>query len=311
VLKTLEGHGYYVDSVAVLPDGKFALSAAADGIKLWSLDQDTATHCLRGHSDGVSSVVMLPDGKRALSASYDKTLKLWDIEKGVVLKTLKRHSDGVSSMASLPGGEGYALIDGVSSVAMLPDGKCALSSEVGGTLILWDIEKGLVLKTLEGHSRGVWSMAVLPDGKRALSASEDRTIKLWDIEKGLVLKTLEDNSRVTSMAVLPDGKRALFALHDKATLALWDVEKGLLLKALGLGEYYNVKSLTVPLDGDHVLSVSFEILMLWDLSTDQIIATLHGDSVFTCCSVAPDGKTIVAGDSAGRVHFLRIESASR
>jgi WD40 repeat protein len=337
LLKTLEGHSLYVHSVAVLPDGKRALSASGDGIKLWSLEQCMMSQILEGHSGPVSSVAVLPDGKRVLSASYDKTLKLWDIQQGTVLKTLNGHSNGVSSMAMLPDGksalsaevggtlmlwdldQGVILktLEGhdklVRSLSVLPDGKHVLSASDDKTLKLWDLEQGVLLKTLEGYSDrfgclGVGSVAVLPDGKRALSASLDKTLKLWDLDQGVVIKTLDGDIDVSSVAVLPDGKRALSGSYDR-TLKLWDLDQGVVLKTL---EGHFVNSMVVLPDGDHLLSASFDkSLMLWDLSTDRLVANLNGDSLFYCCAVAPDGVTIVVGDSAGRVHFLKIESASR
>ncbi|HLP92165.1 MAG TPA: hypothetical protein VK184_26690 [Nostocaceae cyanobacterium] len=29
--------------------------------------------------------------------------------------------------------------------------------------------------------------------------------------------------------------------------------------------------------------------------------------LLTCCAVAPDGVTIVAGEASGRLHFLRLQ----
>jgi hypothetical protein len=51
---------------------------------------------------------------------------------------------------------------------------------------------------------------------------------------------------------------------------------------------------------DHTLKV-------WDLEAGVSLITLSGDSGFTWCTVAPDDRTIVAGDEAGQVHILRLE----
>ncbi|HCQ22633.1 MAG: hypothetical protein ACK513_11330 [Aphanizomenon sp.] len=48
-------------------------------------------------------------------------------------------------------------------------------------------------------------------------------------------------------------------------------------------------------------------IKIWDLGTDEEIATFTGESPITCCLVAPDGVTIVAGEGSGRVHFLRLQ----
>ena len=48
-------------------------------------------------------------------------------------------------------------------------------------------------------------------------------------------------------------------------------------------------------------------LKLWDLKSGQILASFTGESGMLACAVSLDGRTIVAGDTSGRVHFLRLE----
>ncbi len=332
VLRILEGHRASVNSVAVLPDGKCALSASHDGtLKLWNLESGTVLRILEGHRASVNSVAVLPDGKCALSASHDYTLKLWDLESGTVLRTMEGHRAPVNSVAVLPDGKRalsashdgtlklwnlksgtvLRILEGhytsINSVAVLPDGKRALSASHDGTLKLWNLESGRALRILEGHRASVNSVAVLPDGKCALSASHDYTLKLWDLESGTVLRILKGHrTSVNSVAVLPDGKCALSASHD-GTLKLWNLESGMVLRILE-GHRTSVNSVAVLPDGKRALSASSDCtLKLWDLLTGQLIATFTGDSSFEFCAVEPDGLTIVAGDSAGRVHFLTIE----
>jgi WD40 repeat protein len=114
-------------------------------------------------------------------------------------------------------------------VAFSPDGRRALSGSYDNTLKLWDLETGLVLRTLQGHTSGVRAVAFSPDGRRALSGSDDYTLKLWDLETGLVLRTLEGHtSGVRAVALSPDGRRALSGSHDN-TLKLWDLGTGKIL----------------------------------------------------------------------------------
>jgi len=44
------------------------------------------------------------------------------------------------------------------------------------------------------------------------------------------------------------------------------------------------------------------------LESGEAIATSIGDGALFCCTVAPDGVTIVAGEASGRLHFLRLEN---
>lgn len=56
-----------------------------------------------------------------------------------------------------------------------------------------------------------------------------------------------------------------------------------------------------------VIDYADRILKVWDLATREEAIAFVGESCFSSCAVSPDGKTIVAGDYAARVHFLRME----
>jgi len=55
-----------------------------------------------------------------------------------------------------------------------------------------------------------------------------------------------------------------------------------------------------------VSSSADNTLKIWDLGAGRAIATFHCDAPARCCACA-DNHTIVAGDAAGRVYFLRLE----
>jgi WD40 repeat protein len=49
-------------------------------------------------------------------------------------------------------------------------------------------------------------------------------------------------------------------------------------------------------------------VILCDIESGEQLDSFCGESRITACAVSPDGKTIIAGESSGRVHFLRIEA---
>jgi WD40 repeat protein len=65
LVRTLEGHTGSLSGVALVPDGKAAVSASADRtLKLWDLESGRALRTLEGHADYVYGVAVMPDGKR-------------------------------------------------------------------------------------------------------------------------------------------------------------------------------------------------------------------------------------------------------
>ncbi|HEY9702252.1 MAG TPA: hypothetical protein V6C58_07385, partial [Allocoleopsis sp.] len=113
-------------------------------------------------------------------------------------------------------------------------------------------------------------------------------------------------SLVSSITVTPDGKKVISGSADN-TLKVWELATGKELRTL-TGYSNGVNSVCVTPDGQQVISGSADnTLKVWDLATGECIATFIAEYPILCCAVAPDGRTIVAGDSSGRVHFLRLE----
>jgi hypothetical protein len=164
--------------------------------------------------------------------------------------------------------------------------------------------------TLAGHSGWVYGVAVSADGRRAVSASKDKTLKVWDLETGDELRTLAGHSAaVNGVAVSADGRRAVSASDDK-TLKVWDLETGGELRTLA-GHSHVVTGVAVSADGRRAVSASLDnTLKVWDLETGGSFTTFTSDASALCCLFA-EIRTIIAGDAAGRVHFLALELSER
>jgi WD40 repeat protein len=284
------GHDAHVYAIAVTPDGSRVLTASRDcTLKVWDLDSGAELHTLKGHQHHVMSVDVTPDSQHAVSASRDRTIKVWDLESGDEVRTLSGHADAVNG------------------VAVMPDGRRCISASTDQTLKMWDLDSGEPLYTLEGHRFLVTRVAVTGDGRRAVSGSWDFTLRVWDLEAGKELHTLAGHAhRVPSVTVTPDGQWALSASED-GTLKVWDLARGRELRTLQ-GHTREVWYVAVTPDGRYAVSASSDFtLKVWDLRDGAVITEFRGEYPLLACAVAPDGRTIVAGDQRGRVHFLRLE----
>jgi len=249
----------------------------------------TLIRTLEGHTSSVSAVAVTPDGKHAISGSLDNTIRVWDIGSGEEIQTLEGHTNWVNA------------------IAVTPDGKHVISGSMGNTLRVWYIKSGEEIQTLVGHTNWVNAIAVTPDGKHVISGSMDNTLRVWHIKSGEEIQTLVGHtSWVNAVAVMPDGKHVISGSMDN-TLRVWHIKSGEEIQTLE-GHTDLVQTVTVTPNGKHAISGSNDkTLRLWDIETGQTIASFSGDGPFHTCAISPDGVTIVAGDTSGRVHFLRLQ----
>ncbi|MBD2339581.1 hypothetical protein H6G64_21645 [Calothrix sp. FACHB-156] len=333
LLRTIEGHSSWVIAVALTPDGKYAISGSVDTtLKVWNWQTVELLPTIEGHLSSVNAIALSADGKYAISASSSSTLKVWNWQTGELLQTLIDHSYSVTAVALSADGK-YAIcasdgstltvsnwqirarlrtLEGHSSwieaIALTPDGKYAISASHDKTLKVWNWQTGELLQTLIGHSASVNAVALSADGKYAISGSGDTTLKVWNWQTGELLRTLIGHSGwVIAVALTPDGKYAISGSRD-TTLKVWNWQTDELLRTIeGHSGWVNAVALTP--DGKYAISASDDnTLKVWNWQTGEVIASLTGDREIRCCTIAPDGVRVVAGDALGRVHFLRLQT---
>jgi WD40 repeat protein len=320
LLRTLTGHGDWVNAVALCPDGRHALSGSEDcTLRFWDLQTGQLLRTLAGHEAGVKALAISPDGREALSASGDRTLKFWDLETGQLIRTVGAHDDGVSAVAISRDGRhafsgsrdrAFKLWDrqtgqflrtfpghqaGVTAVSVSSDGKHALSSS-SDRVYHWDMATCQLSHTLTGHEGMIHAVSLGPDGRHAVSGGDDHTVKLWDLATGRLVRNLagHDDS-VSAVSVCPDGRHALSGSRDR-TLRLWDLESGQLVRMFA-GHENSVSAVSVSTDGRHALSGSDDrTVKFWDLAGGESprISVGHEGPV-NAVSVSPDARHALSG----------------
>ncbi len=333
-IRTFQGHTDQVNSVALSPDGRYALAGSYDTIKLWEVSSGREIRTL-GHTDtiySVCSVAFSPDGRYALAGSV-VSMKLWEVSSGREIRTFQGHAKGVYSVAFSPDGR-YALsgsddktmklwevssgreirtfqghTDWVVSVAFSPDGRYALAGSGDTTMKLWDVSSGREIRTFQGHTDRVTSVGFSPDGRYALSAgSWDKTMKLWEVSSGKEIRTFQGHTLgVDSVALSPDGRYALSVSMDK-TMKLWEVSSGREIRTFQ-GHTLGVWSVAFSPDGRYALSGSFATLKLWEVSSGREIRTFQGHTGWVVSvAFSPDGRYALSGSYDGTMKLWEVSS---
>src|SRR5690349_20554585 len=150
---------------------------------------------LMGHTGRVHSVAFSPDGQLLASQADDATIRLWDVPAGTLRSSLQ-----------LGGRSGQC----GAGMAFAPNG--TLCTTTAGTVQLWRVADGMLLRTLDGAGAGITSVACAPTGQLLAggvgwASSDEPPIRLWDSTDGMMQRVLlaEHSGAICSLAFSPDG----------------------------------------------------------------------------------------------------------
>ncbi|KAI1767925.1 transcription initiation factor TFIID subunit 5 [Hypoxylon sp. FL1150] len=163
-----KGHDGPVGSLAWSPQGHYFVTGGWDKtVRIWSQDHASAQRLLVGHDTAISAVCWHPNGAYVFSASdeTDKSIRMWSVVSGDCVRIFNGHTEYISALECAP------------------NGKILASADIGGNIILWDIEKGSRIKRCRGHGRGgIWSLSFSVESSVLVSGGHDNTVRVWDVD---------------------------------------------------------------------------------------------------------------------------------
>jgi WD40 repeat protein len=160
---------------------------------------------------------------------------------------------------------------------------------------------------LEGPRSPLWSVAFSPDGKRLAAGGQDG-LWLWDVadrREHLRLPYEVHFRGPRSVAFLADGKTLAVVYHDKeekSGLRLYNLEGGKQTELLAPTRDPIFDFAFTP-DGKSLVGSTFLRLSQFDAATGKELAVFPDAHRcrLSSLALAPDGKTMVSGDTCGRV----------
>ena len=229
-----------------IDENRFASGSGDKTIIIWDSKEHFRIKTIKDLKKSVASLKSLPSNRLAC-ASFDD-IKIWDIESGVCLNTV--NLEYTTCFVCLPnenlvsGGRGKIVISGidrgecikkisvmesVESIVVLKNGQLACGQVASGTnqrnIKIWNVENGVCVKILKGHSNAIRRLHVLESGE-LVSCSEDKTIKLWNVETGDCILTLLGHNNSVLSIIINKQNNTLISSSKDGTIKTWDLKTG-------------------------------------------------------------------------------------
>jgi len=201
----------------------------------------------------VFSAAFINEGKEILASHYDGTWRVWDVNSGKQIKKFSINEDA-KFLVNLGNQKVIAVVHGkdrnndemkikifntengvkekqfdgertnfIEAIVLSPNGKNFITSDIGGDVLLWSIDKSKPIREFEIGFSGDDSIAFSPDGKTFAVGGRNQNLFLFNVETGeklwqlipsyqpgeLEMKLTEEKDK--RQAVLNDAKNKLDA----------------------------------------------------------------------------------------------------
>jgi RNA polymerase sigma factor (sigma-70 family) len=324
--------GHYAENraVAITPDGKTLAVGRGAMIYFYDLNSGQETRQLKCPPGETEGLAFSADGKLLASGHDGQTVLLWDVASGKELAKLPAKHNRSSLLAFSPDGKTLASGDTLDKVIRLfdvesrkerqqltrpsvvhdlafsPDGSMLAAGGNDGTIPLWEVTSGKLLRELHGPFTYASAVAWAPDGKMLASSEYDNKgeveyVRFWDPATGKEQRHIAGKMGLIRSLVFTANGQTLIG-GGAGIVHLWDVARGE-ERPPAKGNDASVWALAVSPDGK-TLAYSGMDIHLWDMANGRDAGTLPGHHWSFMFS--PDGKTLAGGSSSNVINLWNV-----
>jgi WD40 repeat protein len=244
----------------------------------------------------IETLALSPDGQWAIGGTRNGFAILWSLKTGA-----EQHRLDISQQHNLICSNQH---DGrqVRWTAFTPDSQTILVSSVYGTVMVWSLLLGEVVRTMQGYSP---IASTLLDGTLIAAATQPDAalqpyIRIGNWKTGRQIRTIPHTDLINAIALAPQHN-CLCTGHDKGDIKLWDWDTGAYRTAYQHPCWVHAvllhpdRPLLISAGGGFIRDYTIQ---LWDLTTDQAIGILAGhDGNINCMALSPDGLSLATGSN--------------
>jgi WD40 repeat protein len=225
----------------------------------------------------VWAIAFSPDGTR-LATGHDK-LRLMGKDGGVW--TFERECNAHSKM--------------ITGAVFSPDGRWIASCGEDAKVIIWDVEREEILRTL-GPFDHQMNIAFSSDGSLLATASHTGIVRVWNTSTWKLNWQWNAHQKVIlDIDFSPDGTLLATASKD-FTAKIWSVQSRECLHTLH-GHTYSVLGVAFEPGGQYLATSGMDsAVKLWSIETGACVRSLPTRSFASQSAFSPDGNLLAVGD---------------
>ena len=241
-------------------------------VALFDVTSGTRLATIGDEADTVIAADLSTDERRVAIGGTSRAVKIFSTEDGKLLHTLKKHTDWITALA------------------FSPDGKLLATGDRIGNIHLWDAVSGGVVLPLSEHHGAIRALTWRSDSRVLASCGEDGLIVWWDVKDGW--------PTISKPSAHPPKRPP--GVYGKIANGVLDAAFGPTGELVTCGRDNEVRLWAD--DGQQRTTYSIDR----DFPDDQT-PPVGIRIVPTRVRMTFDGATVIAGDSAGRIHSWPVE----
>lgn len=205
-LRTLTGHKETIETLRSVGQGELLSGSSDNTMRLWNIAGAKDIQIFKGHQSAVTAVAKNPYNKNlCASGSVRGLVRLFSQRTGKLLFLLEAHRGRIYDLK-------FIKIKDVTFLASCSEDK---------TIVLWNVDKGTMMRRITGHSSAVLSLTKTANKRFILSSSKDHSIRLWNLDTGQELWRYEGHQGKVSKALYNESNNTLISCSTDKTIRAW------------------------------------------------------------------------------------------
>ncbi|MDF1665694.1 MAG: protein kinase [Planctomycetota bacterium] len=206
LLRKLTGHSARVEVLKSVGEGELLSGSSDNTMRLWNIAGAKDIQIFKGHQSAVTAVAKNSYNQNLIASGTSRGLvRLFSQRTGQLLFLLEAHRGRIYDLK-------FIKIKEKSYLASCSEDK---------TIVLWNVEKGTMIRRFTGHSSAVLSLTTTANKRNLVSSSKDHSIRLWNIGTGQELWRYEGHQDKVSKALYNQATDTLISCSDDKTIRTW------------------------------------------------------------------------------------------